>query len=88
MFGILVRFDCWYSLVFCYVGENFMWVLEFLWKFLVVMEWFNDVFLFFLVVKLCVGKFDFCGEGVGYVKCVFLNMEEGIVGYKVCVFYV
>lgn len=86
--GTLARPDRWYSLALCYAGENSMRALELLRKSLAATERPNDVPSLLLAAKLCVGKPDLCGEGVGYAKRALLNMEEGTVGYKARAFHV
>ncbi|KAG0625016.1 hypothetical protein M758_2G021300 [Ceratodon purpureus] len=81
--GTLSRPDRWYSLALCYAGSGEdLRALELLRKSLAATERPKDVPALLLAAKLCVGKPDFCSEGVEYSKRALLNMGKDTSAYR------
>ena len=81
--GTQSRPERWYSLALCYAGSGQdLRALELLRKSLAVTESPKDVASLLLAAKLCVGKPDLGGEGVGYAKRALLNMDKDVSAYR------
>lgn len=81
--GTLSRPGRWYSLALCYAGSGEeLRALELLRKSLAVTERPKEVPSLLLAAKLCVGKPELCGEGVGYAKRALLNIGHDTSAYR------